>query len=63
MEYWLKKDINPSSKEEYDKDGFIAKNACEFTIKEGKIRLIDMLGHSNKAIELDKGASISFEFL
>ncbi len=44
-------------------DGVVARNAASFTESEGNHRLIDMLGHSMKSVELDKDASLTFEFV
>ncbi len=42
--------------------GVIASNASDFSSHSGGHRIVDMLGHSGRAIELEKGASITFDF-
>lgn len=58
---WLAK--APESKTHPIKaNGVIARGASSFAASEGGHRIIDMLGHSGRAVELDKGASLSFDF-
>lgn len=45
-----------------DIDGVISRNADRFTSRNGDVRIIDMLGHSGRAVELSKGASLTYEF-
>lgn len=42
--------------------GVLARNADEFTGSEGQHRVIDLLGHSNRAVELGKGSSLTYTF-
>lgn len=44
-------------------DGVISCNADKYTSGRGDVRVIDMLGHSGRAVELAKGASLTYEFL
>ncbi|MCM1138265.1 MAG: glycosyl hydrolase 115 family protein [Muribaculum sp.] len=44
-------------------DGVISCNADKYTSGKGNVRVIDMLGHSGRAVELAKGASLNYEFL
>ncbi|MCM1491589.1 MAG: glycosyl hydrolase 115 family protein [Muribaculum sp.] len=43
-------------------DGVIAGNADGFAASNGGVRVIDMLGHGSRSVELDKGSSVSYEF-
>lgn len=45
-----------------DTDGVIARNAADFDSSEGAHRITDMLGHSNCAVALDKGSSLTYRF-
>ncbi len=45
-----------------DKDGAIASNACDYSSCEGGVRTVDMLGHSMRAVALEKGAKVSYRF-
>jgi len=45
-----------------DTDGAIVGNACGYTSSEGKVSVVKMLGHSMKAVSVEKGGSISFDF-
>ena len=53
-------DLKPLSTQTQD---IIAKNACEWSKTSGaNIGLIPLLGHSNKAVELPRGASLKYTF-
>ena len=53
-------DLKPLSTQTRD---IIAKNACEWSKTSGaNIGLIPLLGHSNKAVELPRGASLKYTF-
>lgn len=43
-------------------DGYIARNADSFDMSSGAHHVVDMLGHSNRSLELAKGASVSYVF-
>lgn len=43
-------------------NGVIAGNADKFARSTGKVRVIDMLGHGGRSVELDKGSSVTYEF-
>lgn len=58
---WLNKDQKREI-HKFDTDGAIAFNADCFTSSNGNHRIIDMLGHSNRAVELDKDASLTYTF-
>lgn len=45
-----------------DTDGVIARNAADFDSSHGAHRVTDMLGHSNRAVALDKGSSLTYRF-
>lgn len=58
---WLSK--APKSERHLMKtDGVIARNASSFSGYSGRISISDMLGHSNKAVTLDKGSSLTYKF-
>ena len=40
----------------------IAKNACDWTTTSESIQLLSLLGHSNRAVKLPKGASLNYTF-
>ena len=43
----------------------VARNACDFdrqAVDEGAVSLVDMLGHSMKAVALRKGATLQYSF-
>ena len=40
----------------------IAKNACDWTTTTKNIQLLSLLGHSNRAVKLPKGASLNYTF-
>ena len=41
---------------------YVARNACEYDATDGNPQIIQMLGHSMKAIALPKGTSLSYQF-
>ncbi len=43
-------------------DGVVACNADRFSSCSGKTRIIDMLGHGGRSVELAKGSSVEYEF-
>lgn len=45
-----------------DADGVIARNAADFDSSNGIHHITDMLGHSNRAVALDKGSSLTYRF-
>ncbi|MDE7144632.1 MAG: glycosyl hydrolase 115 family protein [Duncaniella sp.] len=45
-----------------DTDGAIARDAASFDSSEGTYRITDLLGHSNRAVALDKGSSLTYRF-
>ena len=53
---------NAGSKHALKTDGVIAGNACDFVSSMGNNRIVDMLGHSNRAVELDKNSSLTYQF-
>lgn len=59
---WLVKD---SSREDcdLDTDGAIAFNAYDFSDISGGYHVIDLLGHSNCAVELGKSSSVTYSFV
>lgn len=61
VQEWLGKSAKKNSFA-MDTDGVIARNGSSFDSHTGDIRLIDMLGHSNKAVALEQGASVTFNF-
>lgn len=40
----------------------IARNACDYDGHEGSLRTVEMLGHSMKAVALEKGSSTTYRF-
>ncbi len=44
------------------KSDVIAKNACDWTTTSESIQLLSLLGHSNRAVKLPKGASLNYTF-
>lgn len=44
------------------KSDVIAKNACDWTTTSETIQLLPLLGHSNQAVKLPKGASLNYTF-
>lgn len=59
---WIVKD---SSREDcdLDTDGAIAFNADDFSDVSGGYHVIDLLGHSNCAVELEKSSSVTYSFV
>ncbi len=45
-----------------DTDGAIARDAASFDSSVGTYRITDLLGHSNRAVALDKGSSLTYRF-
>ncbi len=45
-----------------DTTGVVAANACDYTSCEGPLRTVDMLGHSMRAVALERGSSVSYRF-
>ena len=45
-----------------DADGAIAFNADDFSDISGDYHVIDLLGHSNRAVELEKSGSVTYSF-
>lgn len=43
-------------------DGAIARNASDYQNASGKVEVVEMLGHSMKAVSLPKGESLTYEF-
>ncbi|MDR1632517.1 MAG: glycosyl hydrolase 115 family protein [Dysgonamonadaceae bacterium] len=43
-------------------DNYIATNACNFTESSSQVEVIEMLGHSMKAVNLPKGGSLTYAF-
>lgn len=43
-------------------DGCIVRNACDYDNADGTIQPIEMLGHSMKAVAINKGASLQYTF-
>lgn len=43
-------------------DGAIARNAADYQKATGKLEVVDMLGHSMKAVALSKGESLIYDF-
>lgn len=43
-------------------NGVIAGNADGFASSNGNVRIIDMLGHGTRSVELDKGSSVTYDF-
>ncbi|MDR1610009.1 MAG: glycosyl hydrolase 115 family protein [Candidatus Symbiothrix sp.] len=43
-------------------DDYITMNACDFTKSSSPVEIIEMLGHSMKAVNLPKGGSLTYEF-
>ncbi len=43
-------------------DDCIVRNACNYTASKGNAYTVEMLGHSMKAVNITKGASITFDF-
>lgn len=58
---WISKTA-PEPYHAVDHDGVIARGASDFDNHTGEIRIIDMLGHSDNAVSLDKGSSVSYNF-
>lgn len=58
---YLSKDAD-KNRHELNANGVIAANADRFTGAEGNIRIIDMLGHGGRSVELDKGSKLTYEF-
>ncbi len=46
----------------FDVDGAIAFNADDFSDISGDYHVIDLLGHSNRAVELEKSGSVTYSF-
>lgn len=45
-----------------EQDGAIARNAADYQKATGKLEVVDMLGHSMKAVALSKGESLIYDF-
>ncbi|MCM1021836.1 MAG: glycosyl hydrolase 115 family protein [Muribaculum sp.] len=61
IEHWLAQE--PSAQTQSPSHyGIITSDASSYRNSNGKIRAIDMLGHSNRAVELGKGSSLTYEF-
>lgn len=58
---WLAK-VPADSHHPIKTDGVIARNASSFDSNDGDIKITDMLGHSMKAVTLDKGSSVTYKF-
>ena len=61
----VKEWLGKSEKQPYptlDTDGVIARNASSYDSHTGNVKTIDMLGHSNRAVSLDKGSSVTYKF-
>ena len=61
----VKEWLGKSEKQPYptlDTDGVIARNASSYDSHTGNVKTIDMLEHSNKAVSLDKGSSVTYKF-
>ncbi len=54
----------PSGKQDHavSTTGVIARNACSFDGHKGEVRVTDLLGHSNRAVTLGKGSSLTYRF-
>lgn len=59
--YYLSRQSNDSS-HPLKTDGVIARNADQYTSSTGDTRVIDMLGHSCRSVELAPGSSVTYEF-
>lgn len=59
--YWLENGIMHASKD-YDRSSHVARDAADFTSASGDALTIDMLGHSNRAVQLSKGSSLHYDF-
>lgn len=61
----VKEWLGKSEKQPYptlDTDGVIARNASSYDSHTGNVKTIDILGHSNRAVSLDKGSSVTYKF-
>lgn len=61
----VKEWLGKSEKQPYptlDTDGVIARNASSYDSHTGNVKTIDMLGHSNRAVSLDKGSTVTYKF-
>lgn len=54
--------VRDSKKYPVEMEGAVVLDAADFTASEGGHRAVDMLGHSMKAVALDKGASLTYKF-
>ncbi|MGI6232489.1 MAG: glycosyl hydrolase 115 family protein, partial [Prevotella sp.] len=43
-------------------DGCVARNACNYSSADKGITVVDMLGHSNRAVSLPKGKQVNYQF-
>lgn len=61
IDKWLE-ESDATLRHPIDVKDVIARNACEYDMHEGSVSVTDMLGHSNRAVTLAPGSSITYTF-